>query len=223
MIEAPPWPEDHETPSIARACHGVDDRLQLAAGLARRFHGWREHERRSEPGGLCGCRFEPSDVLDAAASEFLGKLEKSITGRKRAVGFSSGAMLGIVAAVLADWLGIDQRPHAMDQPLPSLPTAIAEVFRSGQWFSYALMGGLSMSVPRWWRMVERDRPTRWSFGNLVRWGLASAAISTIVNGSVSSGLAVFAVTGVRRPVRRTLGQGTRDFAQLRADGQATFF
>ena len=81
----------------------------------------------------------------------------------------------------------------MNQPLPALGTAFAQVFSSGQWFEFALMGGLAMSVPRWWRMVERDRPTRWSFGNLLKWGFACMFVSGIATNEFPLALAVFAV------------------------------
>jgi hypothetical protein len=222
VIEAPPWPEEHERRrSLVRAMVWTIVCSWLLA---------------SPEGFLVGVNMSDAPnrvayvaVVSSLLTSFMLLLQNSwenwkvTTGRKRAVGFLSGASLGIVAAVLADWLGIDQRPHAMDQPLPSLPVAIAEVFRSGQWLSYALMGGLALSVPRWWRMVERDRPTRWSFGNLVRWGLASMAISTIVTDQFPQALAVFAVTGVVAQFVGPWDKELADFAQLRLMAKRRFF
>lgn len=222
VIEAPPWPEDHErNRSLLRAVAWTI----VCSWLLASPEGFIVGVNMSDAPNRVAYVAVASSLLTSLMLILQNSWEnwKVTTGRKRAVGFVSGAALGVVASVLADWLGIDQRPRAMDQPLPAFGTAFAQVLQSGQWLQYALMGGLAMSVPRWWRMVERDRPTRWSFGNLLKWGFACLFVSGIAENEFPLALAVFAVTGVVAQFVGPWDKELADYAQLRQLAKRRFF
>jgi serine/threonine protein kinase len=222
VIEAPPWPEDHERQrSLLRAIGWTI----VCSWLLASPEGFLVGVNMSDAPNRIAYVAVTSSLLTSLMLVLQNSWEnwKVTTGRKRSVGFVSGAGLGIVAAVLATWLGIHQRPHNLEQTMPTLGAAFSEVLNSGQWFSYGLMGGLALSLPRWWRMVERDRPTRWSVGNLFRWGISCLVVSSIATSEFPLALAVFALTGVVAQFVGPWDKELADYAQLRQLAKRRFF
>lgn len=89
--------------------------------------------------------------------------------QKRIIGMISGMLIGIAASVLAVWLNIQNRPSKMDEPLPGLLNAILISSSRGVWQYYMVLIVFIFVAPRWWLMIERDRPVRWRLLNLVKW------------------------------------------------------
>jgi hypothetical protein len=143
------------------------------------------------------------------------------TRQKRIVGMTSGGIIGVVAAGLAVWLGIEYRPEKMLNPLPDLLQSFMIAFRNGAMMTYAITGALVMAIPRWWKMLERDRPSRWSLRNLARWGLWCFVLSSFgwqsgdFSGHSSIITVVFAVTGVMVQFVSPWDAALADYAQLR--------
>ncbi|MFM7319206.1 MAG: serine/threonine-protein kinase [bacterium] len=95
--------------------------------------------------------------------------------RKRLAGLITGSLLGLVVAVLGAWLGVDERPHQMSQALPGVFESAGSAVAEGTTLHYALLIGLTLAVPRWWRLTERDRRSRWSIVRVFLWWLWSIA------------------------------------------------
>jgi hypothetical protein len=222
VIEAPPWPDDQERHrSLVRSMIWTIACTWLLATP----EGFMVGVNMSDAPNRVAYVAVVSSLLTGVMLVLQNSWEnwKVSTGRKRMVGFASGATLGLMASVLSVWLGIAQRPHAMDQALPSFWQAFSQVLRSGQWLNYSVMGGLALSIPRWWRMAERDRPARWSFGNLVKWGFSSLIAGSIAMSHFPLALAVFAVTGVVVQFVSPWNKELADYSQLRQMAARRFF
>lgn len=143
------------------------------------------------------------------------------TRQKRLVGMAAGGLVGLSAAVLATWLGAEHRPEKMDQALPDLLNAYRIALGEGHMVSYALMGGLSLAIPRWWLMLERDRPSRWAMSGLVKWTLWGMVISPMAWSSnqpaqhVSLGFAILVVTGLAAQFTSPWDKALSDYRMLR--------
>lgn len=222
VIEAPPWPADHvRRRSLLRAvCWTI-----VCSWLLASPEGFLVGVNMSDAPNRVAYVAVVSSLMTSCMLVLQNSWEnwKVSTGRKRTVGFVAGASLGVVASILAAWLGIDQRPYAMDDPLPSLGMALAEALRTGELFRYAMMCGLAMSIPRWWRLVERDRPTRWSFGSLIRWGVCGLVVCGFATDNYPIAMAVFAVTGVVAQFVGPWNKELADFAQLRLMAKRRLF
>lgn len=95
--------------------------------------------------------------------------------RKRLAGLCTGTVLGFVVAVLGAWLGVDDRPHLMSQALPGFIESASSAFSEGTVLHYAMLLGLTLAIPRWWLMAERDRSKRWSISRVFLWWVWSIA------------------------------------------------
>ena len=142
------------------------------------------------------------------------------TRQRRLVGMATGALVGMAASVLAAWLGAEHRPETMNRPLPDLLDAYRIALGEGHLVSYALMGGLSLAIPRWWQMLLRDRPSRWSLNSLFKWTLWGLVISPMAWSSsqpaqhVSMGFAILVVTGVAAQFISPWDKALSDYAML---------
>lgn len=142
------------------------------------------------------------------------------TRQRRLVGMAAGALVGMAASVLAAWLGAEHRPENMNKPLPDLLDAYRIALGEGHLVSYALMGGLSLAIPRWWTMLQRDRPSRWSLNSLFKWTLWGLVISPMAWSSnqpaqhVSLGFAILLVTGLTAQFTSPWNKALSDYAML---------
>lgn len=144
------------------------------------------------------------------------------TRQKRIVGMATGGFIGIISAGLAVWLGIEHRPAQMLNPPPDILQSFIIALHSGAMISFAITGALVMAIPRWWKMIERDRPSRWSLRNLARWGLWCFVLSSFAWQSVDFAAhssiitVVFTVTGVMVQFVSPWDAALADYAQLRS-------
>jgi hypothetical protein len=91
-----------------------------------------------------------------------------------------GLIIGLVLSVMAVWLGVEQRPQDVAQSFPGLIDSAQIAIRDGIGLFYAILIGLSMGLPRWWRLAERDRRTRWSLGGIFVWWLWSITLGPLL-------------------------------------------
>ena len=98
--------------------------------------------------------------------------------QKRLAGLAAGSVVGVAASCLAAWLGVEHRLETMNRPLPGAENAFRMALDQHM-LSYAMMGGLSLAIPKWWSLVDRERPSRWGMKSLVRWGIWGLIISQI--------------------------------------------
>ncbi|MEI7922484.1 MAG: hypothetical protein WCJ40_11285 [Planctomycetota bacterium] len=128
-------------------------------------------------------------------------------------------MVGVAASCLAAWLGVEHRLETMNRPLPGAENAFRMALDQHM-LSYAMMGGLSLAIPKWWSLVDRERPSRWGMKSLVRWGLWGLIISQISWSSsqpqqhLSMSFVVIAVTGLVAQFASPWDKALADYAQI---------
>ncbi|MCY2935562.1 MAG: serine/threonine-protein kinase [Planctomycetota bacterium] len=138
--------------------------------------------------------------------------------QKRLAGLAAGSVVGVAASCLAAWLGVEHRLETMNRPLPGAENAFRMALDQHM-LSYAMMGGLSLAIPKWWSLVDRERPSRWGMKSLVRWGIWGLIISQISWSSsqpqqhLSMSFVVIAVTGLVAQFASPWDKALADYAQ----------
>ena len=220
VFEAPPWPDDQQRARglVRSMIWAIACSWLLAAPI-----GFVSGVNMSDAPNRVAFVATVAALLTSAmlALQFSWENWDVTTRQRRLVGMAAGGLVGMAAAVLAAWLGAEHRPEKMVQPLPDLVSAYGMALAEGHLVSYALMGGLSLAIPRWWQMLERDRPGRWSLNSLVKWTLWGLVISPMAWSSnqpaqhVSLGFAILLVTGLAAQFTSPWDKALADYRMLK--------
>lgn len=145
----------------------------------------------------------------------------SVTQAHRSlVGIASAFMLGLMFSILAVWLNIENRPTNMNRPINGLFNSPVEAVISGWALYYVTLLILILAVPRWWTLVARDRPVKWSTKKTLRWVLwsfvAIQITSLVSDVQITSGIpmASMIIAGILTQFVSTWDQELAEYREL---------
>jgi serine/threonine protein kinase len=179
VIQSPPWPDDlTRQRGLCSSAIMAIIASWLIAGPVGFFAGVNMSEA---PNRIAFLGVAPSIISIAMLwLNFKWELQDLTTRQKRVSGMLHGLIIGLVLSVMAVWLGVEQRPQDVAQSFPGLIDSAQIAIRDGIGLFYAILIGLSMGLPRWWRLAERDRRTRWSLGGIFVWWLWSITLGPLL-------------------------------------------